>query len=170
MSAAATDAPFAASDRIRDVAIDSEEPAPIEVDQERRVAIFDLIEENRFRLRDAVGPHRLTVAAHEGASGGFVFSIEPEGTGAARRVTVAEPALMEASEEYLALCAAYRDAVRRLPPSRIEQADAERRALHTEASELLRAGLAPEIDTDGPTARRLFTLCCALTAGRERLR
>ncbi len=158
---------FAQTDRIGAVSVEDDAAPPSEIEQERRVAIFDLVEENRFRLRGADGPHRLTVARAGAPVPGYVFTVRPEAGGEARRILVDDPALAEASSEYLALCAVYRDAVRRLPPSQIESADAERRAAHDEASELLRRALNPEVETDAPTARRLFTLCCALDAGVE---
>lgn len=161
-------AAFADTDRLREISVDEAAAPPPEVDQERRVAIFDLVEANRFRLAGAVGPYRLTIARLGESAAGYMFHVEPA-DGAAREVRVEDPALADASGEYLALCASYRDAVRTLPPSQIASADAERRAAHDEASELLRRALAPEIDMDAATARRLFTLCCALEAAVERL-
>ncbi|MCI4666358.1 MAG: UPF0262 family protein [Neomegalonema sp.] len=165
---------FASTDRLEKVdVVEDAAPAP-ELEQERRVAIYDLVEENRFRLRGAAGPYALTVergensGRGEASDAGYSFVVRAS-DGVERQVHVADPALDEASLEYLALCEAYREAVRRLPPSQIEAADAERRALHDEASELLRSALAAEVEIDGQTARRLFTLCCSLGSGMEKL-
>lgn len=160
---------FAETDRIAAVDIETAAAPPQEIEQERRVAVFDLLDENRFRLRGAAGPYRLTVSRIETPTPAYAFAVWPEGATEPRRLLVSDPALLDASNEYLALCAVYRDAVRRAPPSQIELADTERRAAHDEASELLRRALAEAVETDATTARRLFTLCCALDAGLGRL-
>lgn len=165
-----SDAPrFVKSDRIEAVDIQEDAPPPAEIEQERRVAIYDLVEENKFHLKDVAGPYRLTIARLEAPTPGYAFDVAAKGAEAPRRVFLDDPELIEAASDYLALCGVYRDAVRRAPPSQIERADAERRAAHDEASELLRAGFGEAAQTDGPTARRLFTLCCALEAGMEKL-
>ena len=163
-----TDAAFEESDRLCAVEIIEDAPPPQELDQERRVAIFDLIEASRFRLSGAQGPYTLTVARLSACPPGFRLSAQADG-GEAEVVEVRDAALEDAARDYLAVCAAYREAVRRLPPSQIEAADAQRKALHDEASALLKTALAPAIETDDVTARRLFTLCCALDPDMEKL-
>lgn len=162
-------ADFSERDRIASVAVDEAVAPPQELEQERRVAIFDLVEESKFRVRGVEGPHHLIAARAEGDTPGYAFSVSSDASTAPRQFLVTDPALEEAATDYLALCDAYRDAVRHLPPSQIERADAERRALHTEASEILRAALDGEVATDAATARRLFTLCCTLSGKMERL-
>lgn len=163
------DTAFAQTDRLSAVDISEETPPPLELEQERKVAIFDLIEESRLRIQGAEGPYRLTVARLLAPEPGYQLVLKPENAPDARRIDVRDASFEAAVRDYIALCAAYREAVRRLPPSQIEAADAERRALHSEASEMLRAALGGEAETDAATARRLFTLCCAVGQGMEKL-
>ena len=65
-------------------------------------------------------------------------------------------------KDYFAICESYFDAVKRLPPSKIEAIDMGRRGIHDEGAQILAERLAGRIETDNGTARRLFTVICAL--------
>lgn len=160
-------ADFAASDRIADLVIDdgaAGPPGEVDLENERRVAIFDILEENRFRLTTAAapaGPFRLRLAVGDQA-----LRFEATGPdGAVRSHDLPLAAFSQLVSDYLAVCEDYRDAIRRLAPSQIEALDAARRAAHSEASAGLQTALAPFAAIDRPTARRLFTLICALRVG-----
>lgn len=132
-----------------------------EVDHERQVAIFDLLEENVFELLDGTeGPYKLVVATAEqrlvfAVTAGdaaepcatFLLSLNPF-----RRVV----------KDYFMVCDNYFEAIKSAPPSRIEALDMGRRALHDEGSKLLMERLEGKVRMDMPTSRRLFTLMCAL--------
>jgi len=132
-----------------------------EVDHERRVAIFDLLEENSFALTAGPdGPYRLKIAiaeqrlAFQVTAGGaadpcatFLLSLNPF-----RKVV----------KDYFLVCESYFEAIKSAPPSRIEALDMGRRALHDEGSKLLTERLDGKVIMDTPTSRRLFTLLCAL--------
>jgi uncharacterized protein (UPF0262 family) len=68
-------------------------------------------------------------------------------------------------KDYWQICAAYFDAVKKLPPSQIEAIDMARRGIHDEGARLLQERLEGKVETDKPTARRLFTLVCVLHFG-----
>ena len=146
--------------RLRSVTIDqgSLGAASRDVEHEREVAIFDLIERNTFRPEGApAGPYDLKLSCVENR---LVFEIA--GDGYARAHVLSLSPLKRVIRDYLLICESYYEAIRHATPSHIEAVDMGRRGLHNEASELLRERLAGKIETDTETARRLFTLICAL--------
>lgn len=155
------------SDRLIEVTLDETGlPAPTpEVEQERRVAIFDLIEENRFGLpgregRPApAGPYRLRLAIRERR---LVFEVATESGEPAGEVHLSLTPFNQVVKDYFQICESYFDAVKRLPPAQIEAIDMGRRGIHNEGSRLLLERLEGKVDTDIATARRLFTLICVL--------
>jgi uncharacterized protein (UPF0262 family) len=136
-------------------------PAPTpEIDQERRVAIFDLLETNRFAPPGApAGPYRLTLGVRERR---LAFEVATAAGMPAAAFELSLAPLQQVIRDYFQICESYFDAVRRLPPAEIEALDQGRRAIHDEGSRLLLERLGGKVDTDMPTARRLFTLVCAL--------
>jgi uncharacterized protein (UPF0262 family) len=157
------------SDRqARLVAVEIDEtglPAPTpEIEQERRVAIWDLLEENSFLPRApgaADGPYRLVLAVRQGQ---IHLDIRDESGGPVDEVLLPLAALAQIIRDYFAICESYFEAVRHRPPAEIEALDAARRQIHDEATRLLRERLADRIDMDAATARRLFTLIGVLHA------
>jgi uncharacterized protein (UPF0262 family) len=135
-----------------------------DIEQERRVAIFDLIEENFFQpLRDFgddyAGPYQLNLSVVEGRlvldirrGDGSAFEILVLGLGRFRRIV----------RDYFAICDSYYQAIRKASASEIETIDMARRGVHNEAAELLMERLEGKIKVDFATARRLFTLICVL--------
>jgi uncharacterized protein (UPF0262 family) len=138
-------------------------PTP-EIEQERRVAIFDLLEENRFALpgRDdrpaPPGPYRLHLSIRERR---LVFDIATE-AGKAGEFHLALSPFNQVVKDYFQICESYFDAVKRLPAAQIEAIDMGRRGIHNEGSRILLERLDGKVETDMATARRLFTLICAL--------
>ena len=132
-----------------------------DVEHERAVAIFDLIEENCFRpVNDArAGPYRLTLSVAEQR---LVFDIARE-TGEAVVVHMLSlTPFKRVIKDYFMVCESYYEAIRTASPSQIEAIDMGRRGLHNEGSQTLMERLAGKIDIDFDTARRLFTLICVL--------
>ena len=135
-----------------------------DVEQERRVAIFDLIDENTFKpLRLAEngneGPYHLKLAVQDGRLALSIGQAEGEvletlilGLGRFRRQI----------REYFAICDSYYQAIRKATPAEIETIDMARRGVHNGAAELLLERLEGKVETDFATARRLFTLICVL--------
>jgi uncharacterized protein (UPF0262 family) len=153
--------------RLIDVVLDEtglSAPTP-EVEQERRVAIFDLIEENRFALPARAGhaippgPYRLRLGIRERR---LVFDLTTDAGEPAGEVQLSLAPLNQVVKDYFQICESYFDAVKRLPPAQIEAIDAGRRGIHDEGSRLLLERLAGKVETDIATARRLFTLICVL--------
>jgi uncharacterized protein (UPF0262 family) len=135
-----------------------------EIDHERAVAVYDLIEENRFALaggRD--GPYHLRLFVEESRLMLDVRRHEDGGDGEALlMIGLSLSPFRRVIKDYFTLCDSYYDAIRQASPSQIEAIDMGRRGLHNEGSELLRERLAGKVDLDLDTARRLFTLICAL--------
>jgi len=133
--------------------------AVAEIEHEREVAIYDLLERNEFALvGGGKGPYELTlsiidrrlvfqVAARRGKEMSFILSLAPF-----RRIV----------KDYFLVCESYYRAIKTAPPSHIEAIDMGRRGLHDEGTQILIDRLKGKIEVDYETARRLFTLICVL--------
>ncbi len=146
--------------RLAAVVIDAASLAPggPEVEQEREIAIADLLESNSFAPAGGEGgPYRLRIAREDNR-----LVLEVSGPGYSRAHGLSLTPFRGVIRDYFMVCDSYFDAVRGSSPQQIEALDMGRRGLHNEGSELLRERLAGKIDTDHDTARRLFTLICAL--------
>lgn len=130
------------------------------IDHEREVAIFDILDGNSFALegRDD-GPYRLTLAI---ADDRLVFSVGNETQPLLVTHMLSLTPLRRIMKDYFMVCDSYYQAIRTAPPSRIQSIDMGRRGLHDEGSKLLAQRLDGKIAVDHDTARRLFTLICAL--------
>lgn len=148
--------------RLIDVTLDeSVGRATPDIEHERAVAIFDLVEENSFRpVGDtAGGPYKLTLSL---AGSRLVFTVTREdGAPVATHILSLTP-LRRIVKDYFLVCESYYEAIRSATPSRIEAIDMGRRGLHNEGSQTLMNRLEGKIDVDFDTARRLFTLVCVL--------
>ena len=131
-----------------------------DIEHERKVAIFDLIEENSFRpMGDHPGPYHLHLGIEESR---LVFAIHDEGDSPLGKVILALSPFRNVIKEYFMVCESYYAAIKTASPSRIEAIDMGRRGLHNQGSQLLMERLAGKIEIDFDTARRLFTLICVL--------
>lgn len=132
-----------------------------EVEHERAVALFDLLEENRFQLVEQPdqGPFRLYLAIEDNR---LVFDVRAEDDIELCKVTLPLTPFRTIVRDYFLICDSYYKAIRTASPSQIEAIDMGRRGVHNEGSEMLRERLAGRIDVDMQTARRLFTLICVL--------
>ena len=132
-----------------------------EVEHERAVAIFDLIEDNRFRLRepDHNGPYHVLLGID-----GDRLLITVRDTGDANLTVIPLPLrpFRKLIKEYFMVCETYFEAIKTASPSRIEAIDMGRRGLHDEGSVNLRERLSEHVELDHATARRIFTLVCVL--------
>jgi uncharacterized protein (UPF0262 family) len=132
-----------------------------DVEHERAVAIFDLVEENSFRpVSDAgEGPYKLKLSLQESR---LVFAVAREnGEPVVTHILSLTP-FRRIVKDYYMICESYYDAIRSSSPSQIEAIDMGRRGLHNEGSQTLMDRLAGKIEVDFDTARRLFTLVCVL--------
>jgi uncharacterized protein (UPF0262 family) len=148
------------SQRLQTVELDEESLAASSRDQEqeRQIAIFDLLEENYFHPEGAGrGPYNLRMGLVENR-----LVLDVVGPGYERRHILSLSPFRSLIKDYFMICESYYQAIRNSTPQQIEALDMGRRGLHNEASELLRARLAGKIETDADTSRRLFTLICAL--------
>jgi uncharacterized protein (UPF0262 family) len=146
--------------RLQTVELDEESLAAASRDQEqeRQIAIFDLLEENSFHPEGATeGPYDLKMGLIENR-----LVLDVRGPAYERRHILSLSPFRSLIKDYFMICESYYQAIRNSTPAQIEALDMGRRGLHDEASEILRARLAGKIETDRDTARRLFTLICAL--------
>lgn len=131
-----------------------------DIEHERQVAIFDLLEQNLFRPRGSNGgPYRLRLAIEDGR---LVLDIQTEDSTPHGRIVLSMTPFRRIIKDYFLICESYYEAIRTATPSQIEAIDMGRRALHNEGSQLLAERLESKIEIDFDTARRLFTLICAL--------
>jgi uncharacterized protein (UPF0262 family) len=132
-----------------------------DVEHERAVAIFDLIEENSFRpvADDGNGPYKLKLSLAESR---LVFAVSREDGATVVTHILSLTPFRRIVKDYYMICESYYDAIRSATPSHIEAIDMGRRGLHNEGSQTLLDRLAGKIDIDFDTARRLFTLVCVL--------
>ena len=131
-----------------------------DVEHERAIAIYDLIEENSFEpAGDDGGPYALRIALVEQR---LVFDIlREDGTRVITHMLSLTP-FRRVVKDYFLVCESYYAAIKTESPSRIEAIDMGRRGLHNDGSQLLIERLKDKINIDFDTARRLFTLICAL--------
>jgi uncharacterized protein (UPF0262 family) len=150
------------TDRLIDVVLDdSIGRSTPDVEHERAVAIFDLIEENRFRpLADEQGgPYKLKLSILDNR---LVMQVtRGDDTEVITHILSLTP-LRRIVKDYYLICESYYDAIRSATPSQIEAIDMGRRGLHNEGSQTLLDRLSGKIEVDFDTARRLFTLVCVL--------
>ncbi len=131
-----------------------------DVEHERAVAIYDLLEENHFApVGDYQGPYHLHLGIEENR---LQFHINSEADESLGTVTLPLSPFRRIVKDYFTVCETYYEAIKTASPSRIEAIDMGRRGLHNEGSELLRERLDGKIGIDFDTARRLFTLICVL--------
>lgn len=133
-----------------------------EVEHEREVALFDLLEENLFCLRGegaCPGPYHLRLALREDR---LVFDIRDTGDAPQKEVTLPIRPFRMVIKDYFLVCESYFDAIKTSSPSQIEAIDMGRRALHNEGATMLEERLREHVDLDHTTARRFFTLLCIL--------
>ncbi len=131
-----------------------------DIEHERNVAIYDLIEENNFSVAGKPsGPYQLNLMI---ADKRLVFDIFDQGGARCQMIGIALSPFRRIVKDYFMICESYYQAIRTATPSQIETIDMARRGLHNEGSEILMERLKGKVDVDFDTARRLFTLVCVL--------
>jgi uncharacterized protein (UPF0262 family) len=151
------------SDNSRIVKIELDERslarATADIEHERKVAVYDLLEDNRFEpVGGGQGPFELHLSIVERR---LVFEVRREGGDRIGQVHLSLTPFRKIIKDYFLLCETYYDSIRNAAPSQIETVDMARRALHNEGSEVLSERLKDKIAMDQNTARRLFTLICS---------
>jgi uncharacterized protein (UPF0262 family) len=130
-----------------------------DVEQERRIAIFDLLEENFFQVDGHEGPFRIMLRVEDNR---LAIDLHDAESAPLETIRLGLARFRRPIRDYFAICDSYFKAIRSDTPRGIEAVDMARRALHNDASELLRDALSNRIGMDFDTARRLFTLICVL--------
>ena len=131
-----------------------------DVEHERAVAIYDLLEENHFAPSgDLDGPFSLLLSIEDNR---LQFNIRDQQEQPLTTVTLPLSPFRQIVKDYFTVCESYFEAIKSASPSRIEAIDMGRRGLHNEGSDILKERLAEKISVDFDTARRLFTLICVL--------
>jgi uncharacterized protein (UPF0262 family) len=130
------------------------------IEQEREVAIYDLIEKNSFRLEGSEGgPYHLVLGLEENR---LVWDVSLDDGTPHGKVHLSLTPLRKVVKDYFLICENYYKAIRTAPPHQIEALDMARRTLHDEGARELQHRLEGKVETDFDTARRLFTLVCVL--------
>lgn len=130
-----------------------------EIEHERRVAIFDLLEGNYFDVHGHDGPYRVKLGVEENRLG---IALSDEAGEPLATIRMPLGRFRRPVRDYFTICDSYFKAVRSDQPRGLEAIDMARRGLHNEAAELLKECLADRVEMDFDTARRLFTLICVL--------
>jgi uncharacterized protein (UPF0262 family) len=149
-------------DRLVEITLDQRSlgPANANIEHEREVAIFDILDGNAFAVDGMdVGPYRLNLAI---ADDRLQLTVRDEDSEPVASHQVPLTPLKRVMKDYFLVCDDYYDAVRTAPPARIQAIDLNRRTLHDEGSKILAEKLSGKVTVDADTARRLFTLLCAL--------
>ncbi len=142
-------------------------PTP-EIEQERKVAIFDLLENNTFVLPKRAdrpvpeGPYNVELSIRDKR---LVFDVATVDTAKVAEFQLSLGPFRQVVKDYFHICESYFDAVKKLPPSQIETIDMARRGIHNEGARVLMERLEGKVEVDTDTARRLFTLICVLHFG-----
>ena len=132
-----------------------------EVEHERAVAIYDLLDENHFApVGDFSGPYRIALSIQD--SNRLILDIRDEAEHSQGGIAISLTPFRRIIRDYFQICESYFDAIKRLSPSQIETIDMARRGVHNEGSEILKSRLSEKVEMDFKTARRLFTLLCVL--------
>ena len=149
-----------AKHRLQSIVIDEDSlgAASRDQEQERQIAIFDLLEENFFQPEEAgEGPYDLRISLAENR-----LALDIQGPSYEKRHLLSLSPFRGVIKDYFMICESYYHAIRNATPQQIEALDMGRRGLHNEGSSLLLARLEGKVATNLDTARRLFTLICAL--------
>ncbi|HKB95717.1 MAG TPA: UPF0262 family protein [Rhizomicrobium sp.] len=130
------------------------------IEQEREVAIYDLLEANLFKPEGSPGgPYHLALGMEENR---LVLDVRLQDGSEHARLLLSLTPLRKTVKDYFLICDSYYKAIRTAPPHQIESLDMARRTLHDEGAKELQERLAGKVETDFDTARRLFTLICVL--------
>ncbi|KTF68955.1 UPF0262 family protein [Sphingomonas sp. HT-1] len=135
-----------------------------DIEQERRIAIYDLLEDNHFAPQREhadgyAGPYKLQLSVEEGR---LALAIKRADDTPLETIVLGLARFRRPIRDYFAICDSYYQAIRNATPAQIETVDMARRGIHNDSAELLRTALDGKIDVDFDTARRLFTLICVL--------
>ena len=135
-----------------------------DIEQERRIAIFDLIEENRFKpvrsfAAGHTGPYKLRLSVQDGR---LALEINDLAGTHLETLVLGLARFRRPIKDYFGICESYYQAIRKATAQEIETIDMARRGVHNEAADLLLERLDGKVETDFATARRLFTLICVL--------
>ena len=146
---------------ISDAEYDALKRRNAEIEHERAVAIFDLLENNYFKpVSLPEGPYAIDLSVEENRLNLVVRNQDKSAE--LGKLVIQLRAFRRIIRDYFLICDSYYDAIRNSTPHQIEAIDMARRGIHNEGSGLLATRLEGKIETDFDTARRLFTLICAL--------
>jgi len=137
-------------------------PSTSEIEKERKVALYDLLEENKFEVPTVSGPYHLILSIKEKR---LVFEVSKEDRSPVIEFHLSLSPFRQVVKDYWAICESYYDAVKNLPPGQIETIDMARRGIHDEGARILLERLDGKAIINNDTSRRLFTLICVLHFG-----
>lgn len=131
-----------------------------QVEHERKVAIYDLLEDNTFILTDGQeGPYSLHLGIEDNR---LIFDVRDEAEEKVKRIILPGSSFRRVVKDYFLIVESYFNAIKTKAPSQIEAIDMARRGIHNDGAELLMERMASDVEMDKDTSRRLFTLICVL--------
>ncbi len=133
-----------------------------DIEHERRVAIFDLLDTNYFAPKienDYQGPYHVILRIEDNR---LAIDLKTEAKEELCTLVLPLSPLRRVIKQYFMICDSYFTAIKSASPKKIEAIDIGRRSLHNEGSEIIQMRYGHKIDIDFETARRLFTLICVL--------
>ena len=130
-----------------------------DIEHERKVAIFDLLEDNRFGLKSVPGPYDLVLRLEETR---LIIEVRDDGANPQEEIRLQVSPFRRIIKDYFMVCESYFSAIKTSSPSQIEAIDMGRRGLHNEGAQMLRERMAEHVEMDLGTSRRFFTLLCVL--------
>ena len=151
-----------ARNRIIDIKLDEKSVVrrTPDVEHERAIAVFDLLEDNSFTLTSGEeGPYCVLLRLEEDR---LILEVGDESARPLQSIAISVRPFRRVIKDYFSVCESYFEAIKTASPSKIEAIDMGRRGLHNEGSDLLRDRLEDKVTLDFDTARRLFTLLCVL--------
>ena len=137
-------------------------PPTADIEKERRVALYDLLEGNKFEVPSKSGPYHLILSIKDKR---LVFEVTKEDRSPVSEFHLSLSPFRQVVKDYWAICESYYDAVKNLQPGQIETIDMARRGIHDEGARILLERLDKKASIDRDTSRRLFTLICILHFG-----
>jgi uncharacterized protein (UPF0262 family) len=131
-----------------------------QVEHERKVAIYDLLEDNTFILTDGQeGPYNLHLGIEDNR---LIFDVRDEAEKKIKRIILPGSSFRRVVKDYFLIVESYFNAIKTKAPSQIEAIDMARRGIHNDGADLLMERMASDVEMDKDTSRRLFTLVCVL--------
>ena len=128
-----------------------------EIEQERKSAVFDLLNNGKFKLynKKETGPYKINIKLLEWK---LLLRIIDFFDGSITDLKISISSVRRIIRDYQIVCDNYVEAIKTAPLKKIEAIDIGRRSIHDEGAGILLEAFKEKVELDMDTARRLFTL------------